>query len=231
MAISGRHLIGALRVQPFAVKAIWAVLAFEFVSAIVTWHPGSAVFAFATFALTLVPIAVTRRLGIVLPPVFYAIIVVFIFASIFLGEVGDFYERFWWWDLVLHGTSALVLGLLGFVLVFMLFEGDRYAAPPWALGVITFCVAMAVGVLWEIFEFGMDQAFGLTMQKSGLPDTMSDLIIDAVGAAIGGLSGFLYLLGKDLGGTRALIDAFVTANRGFYRLLRDRIDRGNGKGR
>ena len=26
-------------------------------------------------------------------------------ASMFLGEVGDAYERFWWWDAVLHTGS------------------------------------------------------------------------------------------------------------------------------
>ena len=37
---------------------------------------------------------------------------------------------------------------------------------------------MTIGVIWEIFEFTMDHVFDLTMQKSGLPDTMTDLIVD-----------------------------------------------------
>lgn len=222
------RVFSAMRGQPLIVHAIWAVLAFELVSALWTGAYPAALFVLATFVLTLVPIAVTRRLGITLPPIFYVIIVVFIFASIFLGEVADFYERFWWWDVVLHGTSAMVIGLLGFVFVFMLFEGDKYAAPAWALGAITFCLTMSVGGLWELFEFTMDQLFGLNMQKSGLPDTMGDLAIDAAGAAIAGFAGFLYLKGKDLGGSRALIDAFVQSNRKFYRRLRDRLDRSDG---
>ena len=46
------------------------------------------------------------------------------------------------------------------------------------------------GTLWEIFEFGMDQLFGTTMQKpmlgdlSGLTDTMWDLVVDILGATV-----------------------------------------------
>ena len=32
---------------------------------------------------------------------------------------------------------------------------------------------MMIGAVWEIFEYGMDQTFGLNMQKSGLDDTMA----------------------------------------------------------
>lgn len=45
-------------------------------------------------------------------------------------------------------------------------------------------------MLWEILEFAADQLFGLQMQKpmlgdpSGLTDTMWDLIVDALGAAL-----------------------------------------------
>ena len=38
----------------------------------------------------------------------------------------------------------------------MLFEGDRFAAPPSAIAFITFCVAMTVGAIWEVFEYAMD---------------------------------------------------------------------------
>ena len=73
--------------------------------------------------------------------------------SIFMGEAFDFYERVWWWDIGLHGLSAISFGLIGFLFVFMLFEGDRYAAPAMALGVLSFACAVTIGTLWEVFEF------------------------------------------------------------------------------
>ena len=116
--------------------------------------------------------------------------------------------------------GAIVL----FLFVFFLFEGDRYAAPPWALGLIAFCFALSIGALWEIFEFTMDQLFGLNMQKSGLIDTMWDLIVDTGGALFGASAGFLYLKGRTttLGG---MIEEFVELNRNGYRKLRERAER------
>lgn len=170
----------------------------------------------ATFVLSLLPNAFARWIGLKLPRSFMAAIAFFTFATIFLGEVFDFYERYWWWDVALHFGSALGFGLLGFLFIFMLFEGDRYAAPPWAIGFLSFCVALAIGAIWEIFEFGMDQVFGMNMQKSGLIDTMYDLIVDTAGAGLGATAGFLYLKGQQFGGISAAIEEFVTLNKGWF---------------
>ena len=179
----------------------------------------------AALALTFLPGQLANRVGLRLPPSFLAAIALFILATLYLGEVQDFYDRFWWWDLALHFGSAMGFGILGFLLVFMLFQGDRYAAPPWAVGVLSFCLAMTVGVLWEIFEYAMDTFFGFNMMKSGLPDTMGDLIVDAVGAALAALAGAIYLLGR-AGRLGAPFDLFIQNNRARFRKLVARAKRG-----
>lgn len=176
--------------------------------------------AVLTFALSMVPEYVGRRLGVRLPLGFIAAITFFLFATLFLGEVLDFYNRFWWWDVVLHGGSAMGFGLIGVIFALFLFEGDRYAAPPWALSLIGFTFAMTIGAVWEIFEFAMDQSFGMTMQKNGLVDTMWDLIVDAVGAATAAIAGFFYVKGREMGGVAAIFTAFIAANRRFFRKFR-----------
>lgn len=212
----------SIRTSPLIVTIIQAVLIMEAMTGIVT-QTWSAVFvALSTLALTFLPTRFARFFGISLPRSMLAAIVIFIFATLFLGEVADFYERFWWWDVVLHFGSALSFGLMGFLLIFMLFEGDRYAAPAWALGVLAFCVGLSIGALWEIFEFAMDQIFGMNMQKSGLVDTMWDLIVDTIGAGIGAFSGFLYLKGRQSGGLGLFLDQFVQANSRYYRKRRNR---------
>ena len=172
--------------------------------------------ALATLALSFAPLFVARWVGIRLPGSFLTAIALFCFATIFLGEVYDFYERYWWWDIALHFGSAVSFGLFGFLFIFMLFEGNRYAAPPWAVAFLSYCVAVSVGASWEILEFVMDQLFGLNMQKSGLVDTMYDLIVDTGGAALGGLTGFFYLKGKELGGLGGAIAEFVALNMKIY---------------
>ena len=207
---------------PFVIRVIQAILGLEILSGIVTQTWPAVFVAIATLVLTFLPERFAGFFGIRLPRSVLTAIVMFIFATLFLGEVGDFYERFWWWDVVLHFMSALSFGAIGFLLIFMLFEGDRYAAPPWALAVLAFCVGLSIGALWEVFEFSMDQLFGMNMQKSGLVDTMKDLIIDSAGAAIGAFSGYLYLKGRQFGGLGRVLEQFVEANRRWYSKLRKR---------
>jgi hypothetical protein len=147
----------------------------------------------------------------------------FFFATIFLGEAFDFYERLWWWDLALHGSSAVGFGLTGFLLVFMLFEGDRFAAPPSAIAAITFCVAMTIGATWEIFEYTMDASFGLNMQKSGLDDTMGDLIVNGIGSLTASLTGYIYLTRDSEGWIGRRLSQFIKINRKFYQKYKVRL--------
>ncbi len=185
--------------------------------------------ALSALVISILPDVIAAWMGIRLPWPFVAGIVVFVVASLFLGEVFDFYERYWWWDLALHTTSAIGFGLVGFVFIFALFEGDRYAAPPWAIGFISMCLAMAIGVLWEIFEFTMDSLFGLNMQKSGLQDTMWDLIVGTFGAIIAGSAGAAYLKGRERGWLTGLIDQFVRLNERIYRKIRARRRQDGGR--
>jgi hypothetical protein len=208
--------------QTWLAKIIWVLLALFLLDALIQANWPLAFVSLATLMLSLAPVAVARWAEVVVPPSFITAIVIFIGATLFLGEVFDFYNRFWWWDLVMHGGSAIGFGLIGFVLVFMMFQGDRYAAPPIAVSFFAFCFAMAIGALWEIFEFAMDQTFGLNMQKSGLMDTMADLIMNLIGALIGAGSGYAYLKGRGRGGLGGLIEDFIRRNPRFFRRHRKR---------
>jgi hypothetical protein len=99
----------------------------------------------------------------------------------------------------------------------MMFEGDRFAAPPWALCLMAFGLAVTVGACWEIFEFLMDQWFGLNMQKSGLQDTMEDLIVDVIGAGFAAWLGYAFLRAKDRSFWTWPIDRFVALNKRLFR--------------
>ncbi len=203
--------------QSKVVYLIWAVLVLELGLSLLNGRYSLAFIALATLTLSLAPVIFANRFHIRLPVHFFAGVVLFIFGTVYLGEAFDFYEKYWWWDVLLHGGSAMGFGLIGFIFVFILFEGDKYAAPHWALAFMAFCIAISIGVVWEVFEFAMDQTFGLTMQKSGLIDTMWDLIVDIIGAAIGAASGFGYLKGRENSGLPGMIGEFVAKNRRLFR--------------
>ncbi|GGE47050.1 hypothetical protein [Actibacterium pelagium] len=199
------------------IKAIRLFLVGELIFSGISGQWSVAFVSIWTLLISYVPTVISRRLGVQLPVQLLALITLFIFATLFLGEVWDFYGRYWWWDVVLHGGSAMAFGLMGVVFVLLLFEGDRYAAPPFAMSVLAFCVAISIGASWEVFEFLMDQIFGLNMQKSGLMDTMWDMIVDMIGAFIGATIGFFYLKGRELGGSAGMIREFIRLNRQFFR--------------
>jgi len=205
---------------PYLTWIVWTILAAATVFAVGTQHWSNVFVIITAFFLTLLPALSSERFRIQLPLSFLAAISLFVFATLFLGEVFDFYNRYWWWDILLHGSSAVGFGIIGFLFVFYLFQGDKYAAPPWALALISFCFAVSIGAIWEVFEFAMDEIFSLHMQKSGLTDTMSDIIVDMVGASIGAISGFLWIKGRTSGLT-GMIDEFITLNKTGYQKLRD----------
>ncbi len=213
-------------IYQIVIYVIWAILAVELVIALVDGRYSLSFIALATLALSVAPMVAASRLGIRLPLSFLAGIVFFIFGTLYLGEVFDFYERYWWWDVLMHFGSAMGFGLVGFVIVFLLFEGERYRAPHAALAFIAFCISITIGALWEIFEFAMDQIFGLNMQKSGLPDTMGDLIVDTIGAAIGAGAGYAYLEGRSRRGLPGVVAEFIAQNR---RLFQRRLGRHAGR--
>ena len=66
-------------------------------------------------ALSALPLVIEKKYRIELPIEFELIIVGFIYFAVFLGEVGDAYDTFFWWDAVLHVNSGIVLAFAGFL--------------------------------------------------------------------------------------------------------------------
>lgn len=177
--------------------------------------------------ITSAPVIFRHRLPIRIPLEYEVLSILFVFASLFLGEFRSYYERFWWWDIALHGTSGLLLGILGFLLVYVLNESKRIDLHmrPGFVALFAFMFAVSAGTFWEIFEFGMDQMFGTNMQKpmlgdaSGLTDTMWDLIIDAVGAAVISCFGWWSMKQKSRSFLDRWIEEFIERNPRMFRGL------------
>jgi hypothetical protein len=179
-----------------------------------------------TLILTFLPSIIEKNYKISLPSEFEILIIIFIYASIFLGEVRGYYTRIWWWDIFLHTLSGLILGFVGFIILYVLSKNDLIQAQPLLLVIFSFSFAVAFGAIWEIFEFGMDSIFGLNMQKSGLVDTMSDLIVDTIGALIISVAGYHYLKKVETPLFKKLIKRFSRENPKYFKEKQEDIEQG-----
>ena len=179
----------------------------------------------AIMAITLSPAVIGRHFRVHIPPEFQVLAVVFVFASLFLGEIHSYYARFWWWDIALHTSSGLLMGILGFLLVYVLNENERIDIHmrPRFVALFAFLFAVTVGTLWEIFEFAMDQVVGTTMQKpmlgdpSGLTDTMWDMIVNGLGALTISALGGWYMKRRERSFIEAWIRRFIERNPRLFR--------------
>lgn len=158
--------------------------------------------------LSFTPAMIERRLKLTLPVEFTLLTCIILYASFALGEARDYYERIWWWDLAIHGLSAMTMGIIGFLCIYVFYMTNRIRIVPGWIATITFALAISVGTLWEIFEYLADLWLGLNMQKSGLDDTMTDLMIDAAGAMLAALMGFFYVHDEDSLFARRVIKAW-----------------------
>lgn len=114
-----------------------------------------------------VPLFIDRRLRIDLPPALEGIIYIFIYAAEIQGEIGSYYTKYPGWDTMLHTTNGFLMAAIGFALVDIFNRSEKFSMKlsPLFLAIVAFCFSMTVGVLWEFFEFTMDQLFGMDMQK------------------------------------------------------------------
>lgn len=143
------------------------------------------------------PTIITHKLRLMVPNAMCILYYIFLYCAIFLGEIFSFYYLVPHWDLYLHAMSGAMLGALGFILVDWLNKDEhvKLSMSPVFVSLFAFSFALAVGALWEIYEFSFDSILGLNMQKfraedggllvgaDALKDTMEDIIIDAIAAA------------------------------------------------
>lgn len=155
----------------------------------------------------MLPSIIERRWSVPIPNFIYILYYIFLYCAVFLGEVFYFYYRVPHWDTILHLFSGAMLGALGFILVSLLNDNEhvRVQLSPFFVALFAFCFALAMGALWEIYEFTIDSIMQLNMQKylseageayigrMALMDTMEDIISDAGAALVVSIIGYINL--------------------------------------
>jgi hypothetical protein len=154
-----------------------------------------------------IPSIIERKWLIDIPSYMYIVYFIFLYCAIYLGEVRSFYYIIPNWDKILHFFSGAMLGALGFTLVDILNNSKRVQVQlsPFFVALFAFCFALALGSVWEIYEYTFDGLLSLNMQKfalengtllvgrAALTDTMSDIITDAISSLMISVIGFILL--------------------------------------
>jgi hypothetical protein len=191
-----------------------------------------------TLFLTLISYGLTylyvifARYNIILPKEFQIIIIFFIYWALFLWEANLFYEKYFWWDILHHLFSWLALGFIGFLILYIFYKSWKFKAPILIIPVFSFCFALAIWSLWEIFEFFLDASFWVNWQKARklcetllqcdsrlwVMDTMYDLIIDSIWALFASIVWYIFLKKwESFFWFDSLIKKFETLNKDLFK--------------
>lgn len=155
-----------------------------------------------SFALILynIPSFLKKKFNVYIPTVLQVFTLIFIFAHFILGEIQGVYNSSAIFDKVLHTTSGLAIATIGFSLVNILntSKNTHLTLSPLFVAVFSLCFALAIAVVWEIFEYAADSIFRTNMQRYippanleqdvapaqgyGLIDTMTDIVVSTIAA-------------------------------------------------
>lgn len=135
----------------------------------------------------------------------YVVALVFIFISMYLANVLDFYGIAFY-DKFLHVISGVLLAFYGLILyIYLCGNKENKTMKSIAMIIFSFLFAVAAAGIWEIWEFTTDSLFNLTAQN-GLEDTMWDIICGTIGGAFSCWLMYLHTRGKNIRSVRTIID-------------------------
>lgn len=166
---------------------------------LVARQPKAIVNGSVALLVTFLPAFLKRRYDLPIDPW----LGLWIATAVFLHTLGSagLYGRIRWWDHLTHATSASLVAGVGYTAVRAVdLHTDEIHLPSRFAFVYIVLVVLAFGVVWELFEFGLDAlaaATGLTMPlaQHGLDDTVRDLLFNSLGALVVGAFGQVHLTG------------------------------------
>lgn len=148
---------------------------------------GLSLLSIVCIALPFIITYIANKKKLLLPPSFNLISVMFLFSAMYLGEINNFYTRYPWWDLLLHavfGSYAVTVSLYvihGIIRREIEVSKNRFVM---FSAIFAFSFAVALGTIWEAFEFLGDYLFKTGMVKGGIEDTATDILINIAASFI-----------------------------------------------
>lgn len=150
----------------------------------------------------------------IFPLVLNLLFSIHIVLAVDLGCAISFYDRFYWWDMLMHGCFGLIASMSFYIL---LLKWNGRNRKRFGFFVLIFLSTMGCAAIWEIFEFTCDQILNIDAQRvmesiamghTPVYDTMMDIIVAIAGIAIFYISLFIDSFCKNKLG-KSLYEKFV----------------------
>lgn len=125
--------------------------------------------------------------------------VMFYAVSPLLGSMYKLYYLTSWWDDLLHFSGGVVFAMLGIFMAKFLNRKNKNSLIMCAM--FAFCFSLALAVVWEFFEYGMDVIFGMDMQVDTVISSINSYLLGDEAGVQGGIEGIesVVVNGKELG--------------------------------
>ena len=149
--------------------------------------------------ITFVPAAMERKYDFPLDPWLGLWITLVVFLHT-LGSAG-LYAQIDGWDHITHAMSASLIAAIGYTFARAVdLHSDEIHIPSRFAFVFILLVVMSFGVVWELFEFGLDivadtTGISMPLAQHGLDDTIRDFMYNTLGALVVAIFGQAHLLG------------------------------------
>ena len=160
----------------------------------------------AAIGLGAIPYALRKKYDISLSPKLSIGVLAFLLCTILLGEVNRFYEKFSWWDVMLHVVAGLGLTVFGFIILNSIYSQSELKATPAMTAFFAFSFTGLMAALWEVFEFTVDTIDESSNMQRGNTDTMVDIIVALGPAVVVSYFGFRYLKYRERNLTGEMIE-------------------------
>jgi len=207
------------KVHMVVINFVRVLLVVAFLGALRNNRPLVLFISALAFFVTFLPVILEKKWGVRIPAEFEVITLLFIYGSLFFGEVRGFYATYWWWDSLLNLVASMALGFVGLTILYVLYKEEKLGASPFIIAFFTFCFALALVTVWEIFEFAMDYFMQFNFQKS-LIDTMGDIIVGGIGALFVSIAGYIYMKEGKKNFISKLIISFIDKNPLLFKSVR-----------
>jgi len=160
----------------------------------------------AMLIILISPKIIKKQLKVNVPTELHFAVAIFAFLALVLGDAFNFYNRFPWWDSVLHFNSGIILSFVALWVIHLLMaERSKYIyLNKYFTAVFVVAFSLALGAAWEICEYTYDDIFKTNTQQymkstygtlisqedvplqghEALTDTIKDLALDLGGSLL-----------------------------------------------